>query len=291
MSLNITSNSKERSRNQKNLLFSGDKVYLYGDRNYKGILIHAIESTYPQKWTVRLDRGGYEAVNIKQIVVTESRNQGDYLPQKSDRVPEERKILFSDEPSKPKPILTIEETPSHLGQKIKILENTVRELEAQQKFVNQRQRELERENALLKKDLDIAKQVIRRAKNVSPVMRLSLKRVLRLAHHACMDVQRTVGGWILRMGDKARKFRRLADIWDLISVDEFILSEIFPPEKLIAVELIQPPKRRQTAALGDKIARPIMRHGHIKQANQVRPSCPPEDIMRNRTVSPVRSGS
>lgn len=34
-----------------------------------------------------------------------------------------------------------------------------------------------------------------------------------------MNVQRTVGGWILRMGDKARKFRRLADIWDLISQD------------------------------------------------------------------------
>ena len=86
--------------------------------------------------------------------------------------------------------------------------------------------------------------MIRRAKDVSPVMRLSLKRILRLAHHACMDVQRTVGGWILRMGDKARKFRRLWDIWDVLSQDEFVLSEIFPEEKLIDVNLIQPPKRR-----------------------------------------------
>jgi hypothetical protein len=61
-----------------------------------------------------------------------------------------------------------------------------------------------------------------------------------------MEVKRTVGGWILRMGDKARKFRRLADIWDLLSQDEFYLSDIFPEEKLIAVELIVParmPKR------------------------------------------------
>ncbi|MEL6494031.1 MAG: hypothetical protein AAFQ41_02770 [Cyanobacteria bacterium J06623_7] len=37
---------------------------------------------------------------------------------------------------------------------------------------------------MVRKDLDIAKQVIRRAKDISPLMRISLKRVLRLAHDA-----------------------------------------------------------------------------------------------------------
>lgn len=225
---------------------------------------------------MQLDRGSYEAVNVKQIFVLKSSNKQYSASQQSNLV-SEQKVPLSDKPSKTKPVLKTEEkTSDRLEQKIKILENTISQLEAEQEFVNQRYRELERENEILKKDLDQAKQVIRRAKDASPVMRLSLKRVLRLAHHACMDVQRTVGGWILRMGDKARKFRRLADIWDLISVDEFILSEIFPREKLIAVELIQPPKRRQRPAPGDKTIRLIMR---------------PEDVIRNRTMSSVLSGS
>ncbi|MGD1917591.1 MAG: hypothetical protein ACFCAD_01155 [Pleurocapsa sp.] len=76
------------------------------------------------------------------------------------------------------------------------------------------------------------------------------------------------------MGDKARKFRRLADIWDLISVDEFVLSEIFPPEKLVDVNLIQPPKRKERATPPDKTTRPIMH---------------PEDVIKNRTMLLVPS--
>lgn len=72
MTLNITSNFRSRSTDKQTSLFSGDKVYLYGDTTYTGTLIHAIERTSPPKWTVKLDRGGYEAVNIKHITVTES---------------------------------------------------------------------------------------------------------------------------------------------------------------------------------------------------------------------------
>ena len=88
-------------------------------------------------------------------------------------------------------------------------------------------------------------------------------------------VERTVGGWILRMGDKARKFRRLADIWDLISQDDFILSEIFPPEKLIAIDLVQPAKRRKKSEPTQKKTFPLMR---------------PEDVIRNRTMFLVKTG-
>ncbi|MGD1917590.1 MAG: hypothetical protein ACFCAD_01150 [Pleurocapsa sp.] len=83
---------------------------------------------------------------------------------------------------------------SELEKEIVALKQRKASLESENRSMRQRHNELEQENELLKKDLDIAKQVIRRAKDISPVMRLSLKRVLRLAHHACMDVQRTVGG-------------------------------------------------------------------------------------------------
>ena len=237
---NITSNSKPQADREAFLHKAGDRVYLYGDLTYTGRLIRLIEHTYPAKWTVQLDRGGHEAVSLDRI-----------SPVESQREPESF-IPFSDEPN-----AEIEK----LKQEIIALktENT----------------RLKQENEIVKKDLDIAKQVIRRARDISPLMRISLKRVLRLAHDACMDVQRTLGGWILRMGDRARKFRRLADIWDLISVDEFVLSEIFPPEKLVAIDLIRPPKRRQRPEPRDKTTFPLMR---------------PEDIIRNRTMLLVPSG-
>lgn len=134
---------------------------------------------------------------------------------------------------------------------------------------------LKQENELLKKDLECSKQIIRRAKDISPLRRISLKRVLRLAHDALMDVQRTVGGWILRMGNKVRKFRRLADIWELLSVDEFLLSEIFPEDKLVAVELIVPPRKRKKTEPPEKKTFPLML---------------PQDIIRNRTMFKVQSG-
>ena len=242
---------------------SGDKVYLYGDTTYTGTLIHPVERTSPPLWTVKLDRGGYEAVNLQHIKAIESK-----------KLLEELEIPFSDAPeisSKPIRVLKTEE----LEERIRKLENTVKQLETENEIYQRQYKELEQENNNLKKDLNRAKQVIRRAKDASPVMRLSLKRVMRLAHHACMDVHRCLGGWILRMGNKARKFKRLWQVWDVISVDEFILSEIFPEDKLVDVNLIKPPKRRRRPTPPDKTTRPLMR---------------PEDIMRNRIMPLVSSG-
>lgn len=232
---NITSNSP-----QDTTLEPGQKVYLYGDRRYKGILIRQLERTYPQKWTVQLELGGYAAANVTEIFPLESTD-----PEHKD--PE---IPFSEEPER--------EKIAQLEQKIKILENTIQQLETENQLIEHRYHEVERENEILTKDLEQAKQTIRQAKDISPIIRLSLKRVLRLAHQACMDIKRTVGGWILKMGDKARKFRRLADIWDILSVDEFILSEIFPKNKLVAVDAILPPRRRTRPEPPEKTTFPLM---------------------------------
>ena len=211
---NITSDSRSRSKNKQTSLFSGEKVYLYGDRAYTGTLIHPLERTYPPRWTVKLDRGGYEAASLDRISSIESKS--------NDRVEPEVEIPNSDESD-----IAIEE----LKREIIAL-----------KTENAR---LKQENEMVKKDLDIAKEVIRRAKDITPLARISLKRVLRLAHDACMDVQRTVGGWILKMGKYARRFRRLADIWDILSQDEWYLNEVFPEDKLVALDLILPPRPRK----------------------------------------------
>lgn len=266
---NTIGRSPINAKKQQTLLSSADRVYLYGDRTYTGTLIHPVEQTSLPRWTVQLDCGGYEAVNIQHIAVIKSSNNQHLIKNTScyDKPDLERPFRDSNEKS-------VKST-AELEQEIASLKQEKALLEAENQLIDRRYRQLERENNLLKKDLEQAKQIIRRAKDISPIMRLSLKRVLRLAHDACLDVQRTIGGWILRMGDRARKFKRLADIWDLLSVDEFVLSEIFPEDQLIAIDLIQPPPPR-------KKPQPLEK--------KTFPSMHPEDILRNRTMFLIPSG-
>ncbi len=186
-------------------LTPGDRVYLYDDPTYTGTLIRPIEKTYPARWAVELDSGHYEAVKVSDFSL----------------VTEE--IPFTDNES----------------------EARIKQLEEEIIALRRENLELKQKNQKLEEELKEAKQTIRYAKNISPLMRISLKRVLRLAADACMDVKRTAGGWILKMGNKARKFRRLADIWDLLSQDDWQLSEIFPEDKLVPINKILPPRRRQ----------------------------------------------
>jgi hypothetical protein len=71
---------------------------------------------------------------------------------------------------------------------------------------------------------------IRLAKDISPVQKPSLKRVLALAQAACLDVLKTAeGNWILSMGHLRRSFDKLRDIWDLLIVDDWFLEDLFFP--------------------------------------------------------------
>jgi hypothetical protein len=239
---NITSNFPKQTDHRQVSYTEGDLVYLYGDPEYTGKLIRPVERTYPPKWTVELDRGGYEAVNVAHISLIES--------ELNNQIQDDQFIPFGDEP---------EPNTNQLKREIIALKREVQKLK--------------QENEIITKDLDQAKQILRRAKDITPLMRISLKRVLRLAHDACMDVQRTVGGWILKMGNKARKFRRLADIWDLLSQDEFYLSDIFPEEKLIAVELIVPARLPKRPMPPEKTTFPLIS---------------PEDVIRRRTMTLVK---
>jgi hypothetical protein len=70
-----------------------------------------------------------------------------------------------------------------------------------------------------------------RAKNPEPVERPSLGRVLKLAQNACMELERSASGkWQLRMGKLIRTFAKLRDIWLLLTKEEWLLSDIFPPQ-------------------------------------------------------------
>jgi len=71
---------------------------------------------------------------------------------------------------------------------------------------------------------------IRLAKDISPVEKPSLKRVLALAQAACLDVIKSAeGNWILSMGRLRRSFKKLRDIWDLLIVDDWFLEDLFSP--------------------------------------------------------------
>ena len=251
-SLNQTSPNRQPSRY---ILKPNQKVYLYGDTKYTGTLIRPLKRTYPPRWTVQLDRGGYDSATISEII-----------PINPQYITTETDIPFEESG----------ETDISSQEQARVEEvNRILELERENEILKTQNQKLQQENETLKKDLAQAKQVIRRAKDITPLMRISLKRVLRLAKDACMDVQRTVGGWILKMGDRARKFRRLADIWYLLSQDNWYLEEIFPQDKLVAVELILPPRPRKPPTLPDKQTKPLMR---------------PEDILRNREIRLVRCG-
>ena len=138
-----------QSPNQQTSLFSGDRVYLYSDTTYTGILIHPVERTFPPKWTVKLDRGGYEAVNIQHISITESSQDRSWSESFCDSEETDLIIPFSDVPetsTKPSPVIKKAQTPNQLEEKIKILEDTILQLEAEQEASKQQYRELQQEN-------------------------------------------------------------------------------------------------------------------------------------------------
>jgi hypothetical protein len=71
---------------------------------------------------------------------------------------------------------------------------------------------------------------IRQAKDISPVEKPSLKRVLALAQVACLDVFKGAeGGWVLSMAHLKRSFKKLRDIWDLLIADDWHLMDLFSP--------------------------------------------------------------
>jgi hypothetical protein len=91
---------------------------------------------------------------------------------------------------------------------------------------------LRQANEELQKYLRDKDEIIRQAKDITPVTRISFKRVLVLVRAACLDLVKIPkadgGGWLLSMGfTLQRKFRSLRQIWQLLNIEDFYLSDLF----------------------------------------------------------------
>lgn len=69
---------------------------------------------------------------------------------------------------------------------------------------------------------------ISRAKDITPYSRPSFLRVLLLARAACLDlVKCRAGGWLLSLGSMTRKFKSLVQIWNILCLESWSLSDLF----------------------------------------------------------------
>jgi hypothetical protein len=107
------------------------------------------------------------------------------------------------------------------------------------------------EIARLRAQNDELLKVVRHAKDISPVEKPSLKRVLALARAACMDISKSLSeGWVLRMGHLKRSFKKLRDIWDLLITDDWHLMDLFsPPSPPVAPKPLFAPIHSRYAAV------------------------------------------
>jgi len=69
---------------------------------------------------------------------------------------------------------------------------------------------------------------ISRAKDITPYSRPSFRSVLILARAAYLDlVKCRGGGWLLSFGSMTRKFKSLLQIWDILCLESWSLSDLF----------------------------------------------------------------
>lgn len=83
--------------------------------------------------------------------------------------------------------------------------------------------------AALEEQLAHYKNLVRYAKDLSPVVRPSFARVRRMAREACLELTKEGGRFVISMGNKVRRtFKKLKEIWEFLSQDDWALSDLFP---------------------------------------------------------------
>jgi len=83
--------------------------------------------------------------------------------------------------------------------------------------------------ATLEEQLAHYKNLVRWAKDLSPVVKPSFARVKRMADEACLELTKEGKHFVISMGNKCRRvFRKLRDIWEFLSQDDWALSDLFP---------------------------------------------------------------
>lgn len=105
---------------------------------------------------------------------------------------------------------------------------TTTDLEEEIKLLKLKIEKLELENQQLSEENARQRETIRKAKDISPVAKPSLKRCLRLTREACLNIEKSPKGWILSMGKNLKRiFKNLKEIWELLIQDDWKLNDIF----------------------------------------------------------------
>lgn len=107
------------------------------------------------------------------------------------------------------------------------MESEIERLRIENERLKTENEQLKTENERINAESIRTNAIIRRAKDPNPVQRPSLKRVLHLVAEACMSLSRVPGGWLLKLGHLARRFRKLSQIWEILLPDDWALSDIF----------------------------------------------------------------
>ena len=131
---------------------------------------------------------------------------------------------------------------------------TKKELAARIERLQKENADLEQENAALNEQLKAAENTVRRAKDISPIVRPSLGRVFKLVREACMTLTRKANGWLLKFGARERKFKKLTEIWELLLAEEWQLCDIFPEQ-----ELEEAPREKTWRDLNGFLPKPVLR--------------------------------
>lgn len=120
---------------------------------------------------------------------------------------------------------------------------------------------MESQNEELRSEIRDLRETINRAKNISPWARPNFNNVRHLAKKACLDIVKAPGGWVVKMASRiGKKFKRLRDIWLILTQEEWHLHDDFFPHS----ESIPAPAPAPAPAPPSPIA-PIVNRTAIEQ--------------------------
>ena len=89
---------------------------------------------------------------------------------------------------------------------------------------------LEEENKEIRDECRSLKETLNRAKDIRPWARPNERNVKQMARAALLEVVKAPGGWVVKMGNSiGKKFKRLRDIWLILTREEWNLHDEFLP--------------------------------------------------------------
>jgi hypothetical protein len=82
--------------------------------------------------------------------------------------------------------------------------------------------------AALEEQISVLKEIIAKAKDITPVIKPSFSRVKRMAEAACLELKKVGKHFVVSMGSTSRTFKKLREIWEFLCQEDWNLSDLFP---------------------------------------------------------------